>query len=120
MFSMYGVGLVVWLMLMDVGVSRSWDSFNISQGKHFVFLIVRCAIAAVVVYLLVRFSTIRGEINWPGAIFSPVGTVFYYSLYILFNKKRRESWKELLVLDRWNAVALVGCGGMAFCASIVK
>jgi hypothetical protein len=121
MFFMYGIGLVIWLMLTDVGYEKSWKTFVISQRENFILFLIRCALATVITYLLLVLpGHYSGEVNWSGYIFVPPGALFLYAIYILLGRKRRGNWKEYLEPDRWNAIAMVGCFVMALCSTILR
>lgn len=109
MFVVYGASLVLWLMLMDVGAEKSWETVNIGKGKEFARMLVRLFVAGMFAWFLASFGGYEGKVNPAGAVFAPFSTAFYYGIYILFNRNKRESWKEYLKLDRWNVLVLAGC-----------
>lgn len=120
MFVIYAGSLVLWLMLMDVGAEKSWRAFNISEGKSLIQLLLRCGIAALITWFLVSFMKYEGRVDPSGAVIAPFSTAFYYAIHILFNRKHREHWREYLKVDRWNAVALLGCFVVALVSSVLR
>lgn len=120
MFFIYGASLVLWLMLLEVGAKKSWGPFNIGDPRELFSLFLRCAVAAFVVWIMTKIHTYKGTFDFHGALFAPFSAVFYYVVYILFGKKHRESWKEFLVVDRWNAAAMLGCLIMGFVSVILR
>ena len=121
MFVLYAVAFVVWIMLMDVGAEKSWETFNIIKLKEFIRLVFRCLISGAVTYVgLVLIFKFKGTFNPSGLYITPFAVCIYYFVHILFNSKYRESWKEFLKIDRWNLVSFLGCVVMGFSSTILS
>jgi len=119
MLFIYGISLVLWFTLMDVAGEKSLKSMDLSTIFGLIMLFVRSAIAALATYIVHLFGR-TGEFDLSGAIFAPLGALCFYCIYMLFHKKDRESWKEFFVVDRWNAIALLGCCMAAFASATLR
>jgi hypothetical protein len=119
MFFIYGVGLFLWITLLEVGSKKSWEVFNLFETKNVVKLITRVVIVVAAMFMMSVLG-VAGDRDYSRVVYFTIVVPFYYGIYILLYSKERDSWKEFLRIDKWNALALFGCVCVAFCSTIIK
>lgn len=117
MLLFYGISIAIWLILMEVGSTQSWEIFNISKAKNFISVISICLITLLLVKIFQYAVKPKDMFNIQGLIWIPFETAFFYFVYIFIHKHKEHNPKEI---NRWNLIALLGCLIMAFFSSTIS